>query len=117
MAKAQTAAMRVALALLLLCPCSAKAQDALPYREGTCEKGELKYIDGLPLLVVQGTPEEMGRQQAGLTADAVRYFFEYPGKQLDARARHAVLLRRHSGQQRRPDLRRFRALRSRSGRF
>lgn len=84
MAKARTAAVRAALALMFLWPFSAKAEDAFPYREGTYEKGELKYVDGLPLLVVQGTPEEMGRQQAGLTADAARDVLAYPRKLLSA---------------------------------
>ncbi|RMG04944.1 MAG: hypothetical protein D6741_00245, partial [Planctomycetota bacterium] len=35
-----------------------------PYREGTSGRGELRFVDGVPLLVLRGTPEEMGRQEA-----------------------------------------------------
>jgi hypothetical protein len=36
------------------------------YPEAKSDKGELKYIDGVPVLVVQGKPEEIGYQLANL---------------------------------------------------
>jgi hypothetical protein len=45
------------------------AASAAPFRypEGKHGKGELRYVNGLPVLVVAGTPEEMG-EQAGVLA-------------------------------------------------
>ena len=42
------------------------ADKAFRFPEGKFEKGELRYIDGLPVLTVEGTPEEMGRQHGTL---------------------------------------------------
>ena len=44
-----------------------EAAEKLPFQEGRFEKGELKYVHHLPVLSVEGTPEEMGRQEAALT--------------------------------------------------
>jgi isopenicillin-N N-acyltransferase like protein len=48
------------------------------YQEGHYEKAELRYINDLPVLVVEGTPSEIGRQKAALTADAVQKLAAYP---------------------------------------
>lgn len=48
------------------------------YREGRSGKAELKIINGLPVLVVRGTPEEMGRQQAALLGTAAKELIDYP---------------------------------------
>ncbi len=47
--------------LLILCP---SVQSAEPFRfpEGTHGKGQLKYLQGLPVLIATGTPEEIGEQ-------------------------------------------------------
>ncbi|RMF97669.1 MAG: hypothetical protein D6741_09950, partial [Planctomycetota bacterium] len=53
-----------------------------PYREGTSGRGELRFVDGVPLRVLRGTPEEMGRQEALLCRNAGKdVLLEYP-KQL-----------------------------------
>jgi isopenicillin-N N-acyltransferase like protein len=53
----------VALAFLFaLLPASLPAEEPFRYPEAKHGKGELKYRDGLPVLVVAGTPEEMGEQ-------------------------------------------------------
>ena len=59
------------------------AAEDLPYREGRFEQGELKVVDGLPVLIVRGTPEEIGRQKAALTADAVKTLSGYPKRLLE----------------------------------
>ena len=47
--------------LLVLCP-AARGQEPFRFPEGKHGKGELKYRNDLPVLIVQGTPEEMGEQ-------------------------------------------------------
>jgi hypothetical protein len=46
---------------LVLCP-AARADEPFRYPEGTHGKGELKYRNGLPVLIAVGTPEEIGEQ-------------------------------------------------------
>ncbi len=64
---------------------TAAAGDDAPfrYREGKCGSGELKYINGLPVLRVEGTPEQIGRQEAALTVDAAKELLPYPKKLLE----------------------------------
>jgi isopenicillin-N N-acyltransferase like protein len=57
--------------------CIQAAEDR-PFREARFEKGELKYINSLPVLVVEGTPQEIGRQQAALVGDVAKGIAEYP---------------------------------------
>jgi hypothetical protein len=47
---------------------TAAAAQPFRYTEGKYGKGQLKYVNGLPVLVVEGTPEEMGEQIGKLTA-------------------------------------------------
>jgi hypothetical protein len=47
--------------LLILCP-AARAGEPFRFPEGKYGKGELKYRKGLPVLIAQGTPEEIGEQ-------------------------------------------------------
>jgi hypothetical protein len=72
---------RLGCALLLLCGASALAAPAerpFRYPEQRHGKGELKYIDGVPVLIVQGTPEEMGAQMAALGCDPAPRVQRYP---------------------------------------
>ena len=56
---------RILLLLVVVCLCrSLAAAEPRVFREGRFEKAELKYIDDVPVLLVQGTPEEIGRQKA-----------------------------------------------------
>src|SRR5437773_5546827 len=54
--------------LVLLVPSAAAAEpprqrvEPFRYPEGKHEKGELKYVNGVPVLTVEGTPEEIGAQ-------------------------------------------------------
>lgn len=60
----------------------ARAEDGFRFREGRFEGGELKYRSGLPVLVVQGTPQEIGRQEAALTAKGAEGLLDYPRQML-----------------------------------
>jgi hypothetical protein len=62
---------------LLFFPLSAIAAERC-YQPGKHGKGELKYINGLPVLVVEGTPEEMGEQIGALTARPLVRLLDYP---------------------------------------
>ena len=65
--------------LALAAPLSmVEAAEKLPFQEGRFEKGELKYVHHLPVLSVEGTPEEMGRQEAALTGSLVKVLAPYP---------------------------------------
>ena len=66
---------------LLLCPYPAVAVEERIFQEGRFEGGQLSYIKDLPVLVVSGTPQEIGRQKAALTGDVVHKLADYP-KQL-----------------------------------
>jgi isopenicillin-N N-acyltransferase like protein len=66
---------------LQLCPSPAVAVEEKTFQEGRFEGGQLRYIDDLPVLVVSGTPEEIGRQKGALTGDVVHKLADYP-KQL-----------------------------------
>src|SRR5207249_10385214 len=48
--------------LAVLVPPAAAAEKPFRYPEGKHEKGELKYVNGVPVLTVEGTPEEIGAQ-------------------------------------------------------
>ena len=50
----------------------------MPFQEGRFEKGELKYVNHLPVLSLAGTPEEIGRQEAALTGAVVKILVPYP---------------------------------------
>ena len=80
-------AVRLLLAALLLAASAARADDTRVFQEGRCGDAELKYINDLPVLTVDGTPEEIGRQKAVLTMDVVKKLAEYPQLLLE-RAAH-----------------------------
>jgi isopenicillin-N N-acyltransferase like protein len=56
----------VAIAIALLQSKWAAAAEPFRYPEATRGKGELKYINGIPVLTIEGTPEEMGDQLGAL---------------------------------------------------
>ncbi|MGD0383455.1 MAG: C45 family peptidase [Thermoguttaceae bacterium] len=56
------------------------AAEKRPFQEGRSDGGELRYINDLPVLIVSGTPEEIGRQKAALTGDVVLKLVDYPKK-------------------------------------
>jgi isopenicillin-N N-acyltransferase like protein len=69
--------------LLWLVAAAASAADTRVFREGRDGNAELKYINNLPVLIVSGTPEEIGRQKAVLTADVIKNIADYPRRLLE----------------------------------
>lgn len=65
------------LCLLLLVPAS-RAAEPFKYPEAKHGKGELKYINGLPVVVLQGKPTEIGEQMGVLTAKPAGKLLNYP---------------------------------------
>jgi hypothetical protein len=59
-------------------PLSAWASEPFRYPEGKCGKGSLKYINDLPVLMVEGTPEEMGEQVGVLGIKPATKLLSYP---------------------------------------
>ncbi|MCI0351977.1 MAG: hypothetical protein L0Z53_21360, partial [Acidobacteriales bacterium] len=53
---------RLSVMLLLCLPSLLRADDPFRYPEAKHGRGEMKYINGLPVLRVEGTPEEIGEQ-------------------------------------------------------
>ncbi|MGO8752320.1 MAG: hypothetical protein ACLQNE_40800 [Thermoguttaceae bacterium] len=48
------------------------------FKEAVAEGGELRYVRGIPLLLLEGEPEQMGRQQAALVLDVARRYSQVP---------------------------------------
>lgn len=65
------------LTAMLAAPCLATAQP-FRYPEGKHGKGELRYIGGLPVLMVSGTPEDIGAASALLALKPAARFSTYP---------------------------------------
>lgn len=59
-------------------PSPARTAEPRVYTEGVHGRAELKYRNGLPVLRVAGTPEEIGEQVAALTAEPMKRLLEYP---------------------------------------
>lgn len=56
---------------VVLVPVLVQAEEPFRYREGRSGKAELKYVNDLPVLVVDGTPEEVGQQTGELLKPAL----------------------------------------------
>jgi isopenicillin-N N-acyltransferase like protein len=74
MARSCSLAFLVYLALPALVP----AAEPFRYIEGTHGPAELRYINGLPVLSVAGTPEEIGAQIGALTGPELKRLVKYP---------------------------------------
>jgi len=74
---------RLAFVGLLLAAPTLAAQPPR-FSEGKYQKGQLKYVNSLPVLLVEGTPEEIGRQQAALTTEVAAGLVDYPKDLLSA---------------------------------
>jgi isopenicillin-N N-acyltransferase-like protein len=66
------------------------AADTFRFPEGKYLAGELKYINGLPVLVLEGTPEEIGRQEARLAPKISRQLWQIPKQILAKRGAEAA---------------------------
>ena len=60
------------------------AQEPFHFPEGTQGAGELKYVNGVPLLVLEGTHEEIGKQMALLAVKPASRLLDYPNDLLQA---------------------------------
>jgi predicted choloylglycine hydrolase len=72
----------VAFALILTSVGGARAE-TFRYKEGKYGKAELKYINGLPVLVVEGTPEQIGEQTGALTGTQTKRLLSFPKEYLE----------------------------------
>lgn len=59
-------------------PLAERTKAAFRYPEATCGQGQLRYIGGLPVLSVRGTPEQIGQQVALLAAKPAERLLGYP---------------------------------------
>lgn len=78
------------LVVLLSAPLIALSADAYRFPEAKYEKGELKYINGLPVLTLEGTPEEIGRQYARLASPSAAELLTIPKKLLGQKGADAM---------------------------
>lgn len=78
---------RLLLVILLSAVSVVRADETRAFQEAHSGKGELKYINDLPVLIVAGTPEEIGRQKAVLTAEVAKKIAEYPRLLLERSSR------------------------------
>jgi len=67
-----------AFCLAILGPAMARAEAPFRFPEGECGPARLKYINGVPVLTVAGTPEEMGRAIGRLALKPGRRIADYP---------------------------------------
>ena len=79
------------LTALFLATVPARSADESPYADGKHGAGELKHIKGIPVLVLQGTPEEMGEQAGALTARPLAKLLDFPRELLKQRKAEALL--------------------------
>ena len=77
---------RSSLALwgLFLCLVPAPAQEKFHYPERRHGQGQLRYVNGVPVLLVQGTSEEIGDQVANLAVGPAQRMVTYPKELLAA---------------------------------
>jgi hypothetical protein len=76
MRRVLVAACAVGVALVLAAPL--RADPPFRYPEGKCGTGELKYRNGLPVLTVSGTPEEIGSAVGVLALAPGKRVARYP---------------------------------------
>src|SRR5262249_32928618 len=66
-------------------PPALQAGDPFRFPEARYGRGDLRYINGLPVVSLTGTPEEIGEQMRMLTRSASPYLFTYPAKFLKSK--------------------------------
>jgi hypothetical protein len=65
----------IVLCLALTFPSLARAAEPFRYPEAKHGKGELRYVNGIPVLTVRGTPEEIGEQVGVLGLRPIKPLF------------------------------------------
>jgi hypothetical protein len=68
----------LALVCTLAAAGSLRADPPFRFPEGKCPHGELKYINGIPVLTVDGTPEEIGTAAGRLALQPAKRMASYP---------------------------------------
>src|SRR5205814_8314077 len=68
----------VLVGLGFLVPAAAHAAEPFRFPEQKHGQGELRYINGLPVLMVEGTPEAIGEQAAFLAVKPAQRMLSYP---------------------------------------
>lgn len=88
LARGRSATIRATVLFAIGLAATVPSNGAEPFRfpEGKHGKGELKYRNGLPVMILEGSPEEIGEQHAALTVDSVKPVAELP-KQIVKRHR------------------------------
>src|SRR5260370_31525306 len=61
-----------------------RAESPFLFPEGKHGKGELKYVKGIPILTVEGSPGEIGEQVAMLAVKPAKRVLDYPKDLLHA---------------------------------
>lgn len=74
---------RCLLALLLLPACASAKGDPFRFPAGKAGPAELKHVNGVPVLVVSGTPAEVGTGVGALALKPARRVLGYPRDLLD----------------------------------
>ncbi|HYV37168.1 MAG TPA: C45 family peptidase [Gemmataceae bacterium] len=73
----------ISLAFVLVSVGSLRADPPFRFPEGKCTHGELKYINGIPVLTVDGTPGEIGTAVGLLALQPGKRMARYPEDILD----------------------------------
>jgi hypothetical protein len=68
----------LAFLVCLFVPALVPAAEPFRYTEGTHGPAELRYVNGLPVLTVAGTPEEIGAQIGALTGPELKRLVKFP---------------------------------------
>jgi hypothetical protein len=68
----------LALLSCVLLAAPARAADESRYSDGKSGAGELKHVNGIPVLIVEGTPEDMGKQAGALVGKPLQKLVEFP---------------------------------------
>src|SRR5262249_47633320 len=71
--------------VLFLLPISLLAADPFRFPEAKHGKAELKYLEGVPVIQVEGKPAEIGEQMAVLTVKSAEKLLDYPRDYLKSR--------------------------------
>ncbi len=77
MARSRFAVSGVLLSLLLL-SAPVRSADVPRYSEGKHGAGALRYINDIPVLIVEGTPDEMGEQEGTLLRKPLAKLVDFP---------------------------------------
>jgi predicted choloylglycine hydrolase len=72
-------------------PSPARAEKPFQFPEAKQGKGELRYVNGIPILTVEGSPAETGEQMAVLAVKPAKRVLDYPKDLLHAIRMEAAL--------------------------